>query len=61
MSFKILKDFLSSETAGDILLFVGLCLLVLMLIIPIIRNSMALQTVQCCTLLSPFVFTARRR
>jgi hypothetical protein len=61
MSFKTIKDFISSETGGDILLFLGFCLLVVLLIMPFIRSSIALQTVQCCALLSPYLFTAGKR
>jgi hypothetical protein len=61
MSFKMIKNFLGSETAGDIVLIVGFCLLVLMLIMPFIRSSIALQTIQCCALLSPFAAGWKRR
>jgi hypothetical protein len=61
MSFKMIKDYLCSETTGEILLLVGFCLLVLLLIRPLVRSELALQAIQCCALLSPLAAGFKKR
>jgi hypothetical protein len=53
MSIKCLKGIFKSETMGDIILLVGLCLLVLLLIMPLVKINKFDEAWYCCILLSP--------
>ncbi len=54
MSKEKIKELFHSEATSDIILFVGLCLLLMLLILPLVRESKYAELITCCSVLYPF-------